>query len=87
MTPRRACSTVFCWALLGAIACGSTEEEERGAAGDDCQPQASDACHEGLSCEPLASGTGSVCGAPLTLQGSVSDALTREALGGARRSR
>lgn len=83
MTLRRVHSLVCCWALLGSIACGSSEEE-KGEAGDDCQPRARDACDEGLSCEPLATGTGSVCGAPLTLQGAVSDALSQEALGGAR---
>lgn len=83
-TPRRAHTFVFCSALSGAIACGSSEDNRRGATGEDCQPQQSDTCQEDLSCEPLASGTGNVCGAPLTLRGAVHDALAQEALGGAR---
>lgn len=86
MTTRLTRSFLLCWTLSGAFACGSSDDEQKlPGPGDSCQPAASDAvCREGLSCDPLADGSGNVCGAPLTLRGKVEDAASGTAVNGAR---
>jgi hypothetical protein len=84
MTTRIIHSYLFCWALSGALACGSSEKEPSGGPGASCEPGSPGICDDGLSCDPLATGSGNVCGAPVTLRGEVSDALTQDTLAGAR---
>lgn len=75
---------IFCTALL--FACKEEEppqeEEEHGEQGDPCTEEEFP-CADGLACEALAEGEGSVCGAPLELRGQVIDALDEGAIEGA----
>jgi len=84
MTTRIIHSYLFCWALSGALACAGSEKEPSGGPGASCEPGSPGICDDGLSCDPLASGSGNVCGAPVTLRGEVSDALTQDTISGAR---
>ena len=85
MTSRLTFSFLLCWTLSGVIACGSSDDDKTPGPGDSCQPAASGSdCREGLSCDPLADGSGNVCGAPLTLRGKVEDAASGAAINGAR---
>src|SRR6188768_144472 len=86
MTTRLTRSFLLCWTLSGAFACGSSDEEQKvPGPGDSCLPATSgEVCQTGLSCDPLADGSGNVCGAPLTLRGKVADAASGGAVGGAR---
>src|SRR6187551_3412404 len=83
MTFRLTSSFLLCCAVSGALACGDSEKD-RGAVGDGCSSDADTACQAGLSCDPLADGSGKVCGQPVTLSGKVSDALSDSAIAGAR---
>jgi hypothetical protein len=85
MTFRLTSSFLLCWAVYGTLACGDSEKDRAGAVGDGCGSDAdADACQAGLSCDPLADGSGKVCGQPVTLSGKVSDALNDSAIAGAR---
>ena len=86
MTTRLTRSFLLCWTLSGAFACGGSDEEQKvPGPGDSCLPATSgEVCQTGLSCDPLADGSGNVCGAPLTLRGKVADAASGGAVGGAR---
>jgi len=78
------CASSVCLSL-GLLACGSDPEEKAGQVGDGCTVgSADDACAAGLSCDPLAQGTSFVCGVPVTIRGTVQDALTLEAVEGSR---
>ena len=81
---------LFLFACTALFSCKGDEdtnqEEEPGEQGDPCDPaseEGEDACAEGLSCEQLASGEGSVCGTPLQIRGMVIDALDDSAIEGA----
>jgi hypothetical protein len=66
-------------------ACGSDEEPKPGEVGDRCEIGAEGAlCETGLSCDPLVGGEGYVCGTPVTIAGTVIDALSGEAVDGSR---
>ena len=66
-------------------ACGSDDESKPGEVGDRCELGAEDAvCKTGLSCDPLAAGDGYVCGTPVTIAGTVVDALSGEVVAGGR---
>jgi hypothetical protein len=62
-------------------------EEEKPGEGDPCDPEnteeGEDPCAEGLGCEELEDGEGSVCAWPLELRGQVIDALSEEGIDGA----
>jgi hypothetical protein len=85
------------WALAVAVAlapaCGDKEldasgdTDDGGEAGAACDPAAgpdADGCAEGYVCEALSDGSGSVCGAPIEIRGSVVDALSLAPIEGAR---
>jgi hypothetical protein len=87
MTTKLGRTFLYCCALSGAIACGSSDKDtdKPGESGDSCQPDvAPSECRDGLSCDPLAAGDGHVCGAVLTLVGEVSNALGAAPIAGAR---
>jgi hypothetical protein len=87
MKTRLAHTFLYCWALSGALACGSSgqDKDTPGGPGESCQPQADQqGCRAGLGCDPLAAGGGYVCAAPITLVGEVSDALASTPVTGAR---
>jgi len=73
------------WLSVGLFACGSDPESKPGQIGDGCTAgSAEGACATGLSCDPLAEGSSFVCGAPVTIRGTVVDALTQQPIGGGR---
>jgi hypothetical protein len=77
-------SSLFCLSLP-LLACGSDEEPKVGQVGDGCAIDNDDAvCEDSLSCDPLADGSGYVCGKPLTIRGSVNDALSGALVDGSR---
>jgi hypothetical protein len=80
--------TAFPYSLLAAslhlAACGSEDEPRAGRVGDACTLDGETFCEAGLACDPRADGSGHVCGEPVTIQGSVADALSDGALAGGR---
>jgi hypothetical protein len=78
-------TTLLFGLVLGAPACGSDDEKNgaSGGAGDACDPPGNGACDGALACDPLASGEGYVCGAPVNIRGTVGDALSGEPVEGA----
>jgi hypothetical protein len=83
MTIRFSSRLALCWAFCGALACGDSKKDAEGGPGASCDV-AEDACQAGLSCDPLADGSGNVCGPSLSLRGEVSDALSGAPLEAAR---
>lgn len=73
----------LCFPLL---ACGGDDDEPKpGEVGDACDASGEGAlCAESLSCDPLADGSGHVCGEPPTVSGVVTDALSGEVVAGGR---
>ena len=76
---------------LGLVFASCKDEEkppEKAEQGDSCDPDEVDKagegpCAEGLSCEPLGSGDGYVCGTALEIRGQVIDALDEAPIEGA----
>jgi hypothetical protein len=71
-------------AVSASTGCKDEELPVAGELGDSCTPSDEEPCVEGLSCEPLASGEGSVCGGVVELRGMVIDALDETPIEGAR---
>jgi hypothetical protein len=69
---------------LQLAACGSEDEPRAGRTGDACTVDGESACETGLVCDPRADGVGYVCGEQVVIQGSVSDALSGDALAAGR---
>jgi hypothetical protein len=62
---------------------GETETEDAGTEGEECVEDEEDACEDGLVCEGVADGEGSVCAEPIEVRGMVIDALTEVGIEGA----